>query len=139
MTPPSVLATRPPFHLEATVRVLQRRPGNRVDIWERNHYVRVLAVEDMRVLVEVQNRGTINDPDLRFAIRSDNAAARTRLAVSQTVRKVLGLDVDPEPLGRVGIADARLRPTALALRGMRPPRFAELFEAFANVVPFQQV
>ena len=32
-----------------------------------------------------------------------------------------------------------LRPTALALRGMRPPRFAELFEAFANVVPFQQL
>ncbi|EAR23112.1 DUF488 domain-containing protein [Nitrococcus mobilis] len=32
-----------------------------------------------------------------------------------------------------------LHPTALALRGMRPPRFAEWFEAFAKVIPFQQV
>jgi len=27
----------------------------------------------------------------------------------------------------------------LALRGMRPPRFVGLFEAFANVMPFQQL
>ncbi|MGZ6029057.1 MAG: DNA-3-methyladenine glycosylase family protein, partial [Myxococcaceae bacterium] len=35
--------------------------------------------------------------------------------------------------------ERRLRATALALRGMRPPRFAGLFEAFTNVVPFQQL
>jgi DNA-3-methyladenine glycosylase II len=32
-----------------------------------------------------------------------------------------------------------MRHIAAALRGMRPPRFAGLFEAFASVVPFQQV
>lgn len=32
-----------------------------------------------------------------------------------------------------------LSPTALALRGMRPPRFAERFAAFAKSIPFQQV
>jgi hypothetical protein len=47
--------------------------------------------------------------------------------------------VDPEPLQALAEGERRLRPTALALLGMRPPRFAELFEAFANVVPFQQV
>ena len=31
-----------PFHLEATVRVLQRRPTNRVDVWEQERYLRVL-------------------------------------------------------------------------------------------------
>ena len=41
--------------------------------------------------------------------------------------------------GDVAESDRRLRPTALALRGMRPPRFPEIFEAFANVVPFQQL
>jgi DNA-3-methyladenine glycosylase II len=39
----------------------------------------------------------------------------------------------------VAESERTVRPTARALRGMRPPRFAELFEAFANVVPFQQV
>jgi DNA-3-methyladenine glycosylase II len=52
---------------------------------------------------------------------------------------VLGLDVDPGPLQLRAEAERALRPTALALRGMRPPRFAGLFEAFANVVPFQQL
>jgi DNA-3-methyladenine glycosylase II len=33
----------------------------------------------------------------------------------------------------------QLRAVAGALRGMRPPRFAGLFETFMNVVPFQQV
>jgi DNA-3-methyladenine glycosylase II len=32
-----------------------------------------------------------------------------------------------------------LRATALALRGMRPPRFASLFETLLNVIPFQQL
>jgi DNA-3-methyladenine glycosylase II len=52
---------------------------------------------------------------------------------------MLGLDVDPGPLERLVEAERRLGPTALALRGMRPPRFAGLFETFASVVPFQQV
>src|SRR5678816_3540319 len=38
----SRLATLAPFHLEATVRVLQRRPGNLVDVWEHDRYLRVL-------------------------------------------------------------------------------------------------
>ncbi|WP_434418064.1 DUF488 domain-containing protein [Nannocystis pusilla] len=38
------LATRAPFHLEATVRVLQRRPSNRVDVWDEGRYQRVLTV-----------------------------------------------------------------------------------------------
>ena len=59
--------------------------------------------------------------------------------VEQIVRRILGLDVDPAPLRRRAEAEVRLAATALALRGMRPPRFAGLFEAFASVVPFQQL
>lgn len=36
-------------------------------------------------------------------------------------------------------ADRKLRSTVLALCGVRPPWFADWFETFANVVPFQQV
>jgi 3-methyladenine DNA glycosylase/8-oxoguanine DNA glycosylase len=133
------LPTRAPFHLEATVRVLQRRPENPVEVWERDRYLRVLASADGLALVEVENRGTIDDPDVRFSIRSGDLPAAARSELEQTLRKVLGLDVDPEPLQRLAEAERALRPTALALRGMRPPRFAEWFEAFANVVPFQQL
>ncbi len=133
------LGTRAPFHLEATARALQRRPANLVDVWDQGRYQRALAAPGGLVLVAVSNHGTIEVPDVRLAVLHGSPAAAARAAIEHTVRKMLGLDVDPEPLRARVEADRSLRPTALALRGMRPPRFAELFEAFINVVPFQQV
>jgi DNA-3-methyladenine glycosylase II len=133
------LETRAPFHLEATVRVLQRRPGNLVDVWLHDRYLRVFQTADNLVLVEVENRGTIEVPDVRWRVRDGRPSSATRAALVRTIRNILGLDVDPEPLRRLAETEPRLRATALALRGMRPPRFPELFEAFANVIPFQQL
>jgi 3-methyladenine DNA glycosylase/8-oxoguanine DNA glycosylase len=132
------LETRGPFHLEATVRVLQRRPANRVEIWEQDRYLRLLRTGDELTLVEVRNEGTIDEPDVRFTLREPNSSS-VASEPEETLRKVLGLDVDPKPLQRLAEAERRLRPTAIALRGMRPPRFASLFESFASVVPFQQL
>lgn len=133
------LATRAPFHLEATVRLLQRRPSNAVDVWERERYLRVLRSEDGLALVEVENRGTIDAPELRFSIQCGKLTAAELSGVEVTLRRILGLDADPAPLQRLAEAHRALRPTAIALRGMRPPRFAGWFEAFASVVPFQQL
>jgi DNA-3-methyladenine glycosylase II len=133
------LDTRAPFHLEATVRVLQRRPGNLVDVWSHDRYRRVFPDGNKLVLVEVENRGTIDAPDVRWRVRQGTPSSATRATLAGTIRNILGLDVDPEPLWRRAEAEPRLRPTAMALRGMRPPRFPDLFEAFANVVPFQQL
>lgn len=133
------LATAGPFHLEATVRLLQRRPTNLVEVWEDERYRRVLATADGLLLVEVTNHATIDAPDVRFAVLRGNPSTATRAAVGRTLRTMLGMGVDPKPLQALTEAERGLRPTTLALRGMRPPRFPELFEAFANVVPFQQV
>jgi 3-methyladenine DNA glycosylase/8-oxoguanine DNA glycosylase len=135
----SALITRAPYHLEATVRVLQRRPGNRVDVWDQDRYLRVLMVAEASALVEVQNRGTIDKPQLQFAIRSGTLAPASLASLRRTLRRVLGLDIDPGPLQELAEREPALRTTALALRGMRPPRFPDLFEAFARVVPFQQM
>lgn len=121
------------------MRVLQRRPANRVDVWESNRYQRVLSTPERLVLVEVENRGTIDDPDVRLSIRVGNPSGRARHDIVKIVRKMLGLDVDPEPLQRLVSAERKLHPVALVLRGMRPPRFAGLFDAFASVIPFQQL
>jgi 3-methyladenine DNA glycosylase/8-oxoguanine DNA glycosylase len=133
------LFTHAPFHLEATVRVLQRRPANRVDVWDRNRYLRVLTTADGPVLIEVHNRGTMTDPDVRLSIPAGDPSPATRVFIEQSVRRVLGLDLHLASVQAVAETEPRLRATALALRGMRPPRFPELFEAFASVVPFQQL
>jgi DNA-3-methyladenine glycosylase II len=129
------LPTRAPFHLEATVRVLQRRPSNLVDVWQDGHYVRVLEVDDGAILAELENRGTIDVPDLHYSIRSGEPSE----GVTANLRRILGLDVDPASLHFPVPIDGPLRMTVVALRGMRPSRFANLFESFVNVVPFQQL
>ena len=128
-----------PFHLEATVRVLQRRASNRVDVWEHDSYVRAIETTSGSALVRVWNAGTIEKPDLRYEI----LAGRHSLAVHSTIRaaftRILGLEADPTLLQRVAEVDKVLTSTVRSLRGMRPPRFATLFESFASVIPFQQL
>lgn len=135
---PIRLTTRGPFHLEATVRVLQRRPANRVDVWAQGRYLRVIGTLDGPVLAEVVDRGTVAAPDLRCTLHGACSAAGRR-AVVGALRRVLGLDLDPAPLRRVAEREPAMAATARVLRGLRPPRFSGLFEAFASVVPYQQV
>lgn len=134
-----LLATAAPFHLEATVRVLQRRPSNVVDTWQKGRFVRACATTDGPVIVAVENRGSIETPDVRLFFPAGAPSAGARRSLAQTVRTMLGLDVDPAPLQAAADRLRGLRSTALALRGMRPPRFASLFDTFASVVPFQQL
>ncbi len=127
-----------PFHLEATVRVLQRRPGSH-EVWEHGRYLRVFTTTDGLVLTAVANRGSIDAPDVRLSFLAGTPSADTRRSLELTVHRMLGLGVDPAPLHAAAMRLRGLRATALALRGMRPPRFATLFDAFANIVPFQQL
>jgi DNA-3-methyladenine glycosylase II len=109
-----------------------------VDLLEDGQYLRVLPAPDGLALIRVANRGSLDAPDLCCELLSGSRAARID-ALERTLRNVLGLDVDPGPLERLSELEPRLAPTVHALRGMRPPRFPELFEAFASVIPFQQL
>ncbi len=121
------------------MRVLQRRPTNLVDVWDGDRFLRVLGPPGDPMLVEVVNLGTVDEPDVRYVVREGTPSSSSRARLAPMLRRILGLDVDPELLARCGATFPSLRPTVLALRGMRPPRFTNLFETFANVVPFQQV
>lgn len=131
---------RGPFHLEATVRLLQRRPANRVDVFEDGAWQRLLFVGGELVLVRVRNAGSVEHPSL-VAETTFAGDGPTHLAsfVVPVLRRMLGLDVDTSAFDRLVRGEPRLAPLASKLRGMRPPRFPTLFETFANVIPFQQV
>ena len=118
--------------------MLQRRPGGH-EIWDGDRYLRVFTTADGLVLTAVENRGSIDAPDVRFSILAGAPSAQTRRSLEQALAKMLGLSVDPAPLHDAAMRLRALRPIALSLRGMRPPRFATLFETFGNVVPFQQL
>lgn len=137
------LTVHAPFHLEATVRVLQRRPTNLIDLWEQQRYRRVIRVSGNPLLIEVENRGSIDAPDVRLTVRAEDrgrpATTRDRREAARTARAILGLDVDASAPQHRAERDPALRDTALALRGMRPPHYPDLFETFASVIPFQQL
>lgn len=133
------LATCAPFHLEATVRVLQRRPTNLIDTWEPPSYRRVIRMERKLTLIEVSENGTVDEPEVTLSVAPGSLPARAREEAVRTAREILGLDEQPTSHQARAEAEPALRATALALRGMRPPRYPDLFETFANVIPFQQL
>jgi DNA-3-methyladenine glycosylase II len=129
----------PPFHLEATVRVLQRRPTNRVNLWDGGRYLRVLPTAEGLRLIAVENRGTIEAPDLCGLVFGGPIATRTEEQLSATIQRLLGPAVNTTPFYRLARRDLRLHAVTTSLRGLKPPRFLTLFETIANVIPFQQV
>ena len=133
------LAVRAPFHLEATVRVLQRRPSNLIDIWEAPFYRRVVRANDRLALIEVSEKGTIDAPDVMLSSPSGALPVQLLEEVARTAREILGLDQQSTTHQSRAEAEPALRTTAMALRGMRAPRYPDLFETFANVIPFQQL
>lgn len=133
------LPVRAPFHLEATVRVLQRRAGNLIDRWDGQRYRRAVRMPSRTMLLEVQNLGTVDTPKVTLTISDSRASARDRAQAARLVQQMLGLDLDTAGAQRRAEAEPALRETARALRGMRSPRYPDLFETFANVIPFQQV
>ena len=133
------LPVRAPFHLEATVRVLQRRAGNLIDRWDGQRYRRAVRMPGRTMLIEVQNLGTVDTPEIALTVSGSKASARHGAQAARLVELMLGLDLDTAGAQRRAEAEPALRETARALRGMRPPRYPDLFETFANVIPFQQV
>jgi DNA-3-methyladenine glycosylase II len=121
------------------VRALQRRPSNRVDLWDGHRYLRALPTADGRRLVAVENRGTIEAPALHCHVVGGPVSPSTQEQIGATVGRLLGLGVDLAPFYALVAQDPRLQAAVVALRGLKPPRFATLFETLANVVPFQQV
>ncbi|MDQ3540882.1 MAG: hypothetical protein M3440_09355 [Chloroflexota bacterium] len=127
------------FDLEATVRLLQRRPANRVDRWRDGGYLRAFLTSEGPRRVHVTNAGTVAEPDVRLEILDGRVTPETAAFLMATVRRMLGMDEPAAPTAWLIEMEPRLAPVATALHGFRPPCFPTLFETFAAVIPFQQL
>jgi DNA-3-methyladenine glycosylase II len=133
------LPTSDPFNLEATVRLLQRRPTNRVDRWPDGRYLRAFETAEGVRLAAVANAGTVDTPDMRLEVQGGAVSEQTARDVTARLRWMLGLDAPPAPTAWLAEMEPRLATVAAALAGFRPPCFPSLFEACARVLPFQQL
>ncbi len=127
-----MLEVRTPYRLDLTVEALRRVPANPVDVMTANgHYMRALCDGNGTTIVDVtQPRRDAID------IRLSGPAAKRHL---QTVGTMLGANVDLRDWYR------RVRPfpwlarLARDLRGLKPPRYPELWEALCHGIVFQQL
>lgn len=124
-----------PFRLDLTVAALQRVATNAVDVWTVDRrYVRAFETPAGPVVWEVsqeEGRGS-----LRLRLHGPAGAFGPWKAL---VRRMLGTDVDLAPFHAAAAAIPALAELADRLRGLKPPRFADLWESLVSVIPFQQV
>ncbi len=129
----------PPFRLDLTVWTLRRRPDNAVDRWDGRTYRRVLVLAGIRVEVAVTQIKPSEEPQLQVTVNGAPLTVTVRAAVTSALERLLGLHTDLAEFYRFAARQPRLSSLVRRFRGMKPPRFASVFEAALNAMACQQV
>ncbi len=128
------ILVKPPYRLDLTVSALRRTSTNLVDVYTPDgHYVRAFGGRTQPVIVSVaQSRGNT----LSVSVKGSPADGVRAVA---NIRRMLGTERNLSVFHRHARAIPWLAPLARRMRGLRPPRYPDLFEACANAILFQQV
>jgi DNA-3-methyladenine glycosylase II len=126
------LPVRAPFRLDLTVDALRRLASNVVDVVGADGtYYRALQNGARTELVAVRQHDA-NSLELR-------ATGRNAGRWAPTVARMLGTSVDLDAWYARSRRIGWLAPISKALRGLKPPRYATLWEACAHAILFQQI
>lgn len=129
-----VIPVAAPYRLDLTVSALRRLPTNVVDVLTpAGEYVRALAGSHGPVTVRATQAGP---ETLAVTIDGD---ARDHGPTLALLRRMLGVDRDITHFGRAAACISWLSVLARRMRGVKPPRYPTLWEAFVNAIVFQQV
>lgn len=124
-----------PFRLDLTVWALRRRSQNAVDVWSNKTYRRVLAINDQPVLVAVTQR----EATLDVTITGEVLSPTIKREVTVALERLLGIRVDLSDFYRFASTHPPLNELAERFRGLKPPRFANVFEGIVNGITCQQL
>jgi DNA-3-methyladenine glycosylase II len=129
----------PPFRLDLTAWTLRRRADNAIDRWDGATYRRVLTLPSGPVEVAVVQTGPPEAARLRVKVHGAPLNPEVKQAVTGALEKLLGLRIDLAAFYRLASRGVELGPLAERFRGMKPPRFASVFEGVVNSIACQQV
>jgi DNA-3-methyladenine glycosylase II len=129
----------PPFRLDLTVWTLRRRPHNAMDRWDGTTYRRVLPLPAGPVEVAVTQVAPPEAPQLQVKVAGQPIRAAMRVAVTAALERLLGLRIDLTEFYQFAAHQRHLGPLAQRFRGMKPPRFATVFEGVINAMACQQL
>jgi DNA-3-methyladenine glycosylase II len=126
-----------PFRLDLTVWTLRRRPHNVVDRWDGATYRRLLPLPAGPVEVAVTQSGPPEAARMQVTVAGQAICAAVRPAVTSALERLLGLRIDLTEFYQFAARQRRLGPLAERFRGMKPPRFATVFEGVINAIACQ--
>ena len=124
-----------PFRLDLTVWALRRRSSNAVDLWDGETYRRVLALDDKPALIAVTQRATMLD----IIVTGENLSPTAAQATRSALERLLGINLDLSEFYDLTSRHARLNQLTMRFRGLKPPRFASVFEGLVNGITCQQL
>lgn len=128
------IEVKPPYRLDLTVSALRRTPTNLVDVYTQDgRYLRALAGRTKPVIVSVTQPAR---NALSVSVKGNRADTARAVA---SIRRMLGTEHRLAAFHRHAGAIPWLAPIARRMRGLRPPRYPDLFEACANAILFQQI
>lgn len=135
------LTLRPiqPFRLDYTVWALRRRGRNLIDRWDGVTYRRVVVIEGRATELAIRQPDSNGGSTLLVVATPAPLNGSQKRVLRSIVDRLLGLQIDLTEWYRIADADARLGPLARRFRGMKPPRFATVFEAIVNGFACQQL
>ncbi len=127
-----ILPVVQPYRLDLTVDALRRLASNAVDVvGEDGAYYRALSVDGEPEIVRV-----VQLDDARIEVQASGSRARNASAI---VRRMLGVDVDLTDWLARSAKIPWLARIASDCRGVKPPRYATLWEAATHAIVFQQI
>jgi DNA-3-methyladenine glycosylase II len=127
----------PPFRLDLTVSALRRLPTNPIDVLTADgRYLHAVAGPRYPRIVQVRQA---NATELLVTIGADARDTIDPQPILALVARALGVNRDISDFYRSSGAIPWLDPLARRLRGLKPPRYRSLWEAFVNAVVYQQV
>ena len=85
------------------------------------------------------SRATRGRARLHVAVAGQPVRAAVRAAVTSALERLLGLSIDLTEFYQFAAHHRRLGPLAQRFRGMKPPRFATVFEGVINAIACQQM
>jgi DNA-3-methyladenine glycosylase II len=131
---PQTLGVRTPYRLDLTVEALRRVRNNPVDVWTPDgRYVRAFSDDDSAAIVSV----TQPQPDAIEVVVPGVGSQAKRYV--HTVATMLGINVDLRAWYRAVRPIPWLEDLAREFRGLKPPRYPDLWEALCYAIVFQQL
>jgi DNA-3-methyladenine glycosylase II len=129
----------PLLHAYRQVWTLRRRPHNEIDRWDGQTYRRLLPLSAGSVEMAVTQVGPRETPKLRVEVEGQTLRSPLKGEVSSALHRLLGLTFDLGPFYRFAARERRLGNMAQRFQGMKPPRFASVFEGVINAIACQQL